>query len=138
MDCRLQVFKFGMEERSVRTTYRFAVVDYSRSSSYPANFVCMLPAHLDLVKGKSTNVFVERFGEKSMDVAKQLLKKALESESDAEVKSELERRLELLEPKQTGTVECSECKRSFHPLKVNKYKQYFCRYCYKKRFNRKC
>ncbi len=134
MDCRLQVFKHEKENRSSVATYRFALLDYSRSKSYPLNFICMLPAKVDLVKGKSTNVFGGLFGEKSVDFAIELLSKALKSESDAEVKTEIERRLRLLEPKQAGTVECSICKRTFQPAKTRKYKQHFCRECYRRRF----
>ncbi len=137
MDCKLQVFKQEKEGRNSATTYRFAVVDNSRSRSYPANFVCMLPAKVDLVKGKSANVFGGLFGDKSADFAKELLNKALENESDAEVKTEIERRLRLLESKQAGTVECSECQRTFQPTKMRNYKQHFCRECYRKRFGRK-
>ena len=53
MDCRLQVFKLDATDSNLKQTYRFAVVDYSRSKSYPANFVCMLPAKVDQGKGKS-------------------------------------------------------------------------------------
>ena len=66
MDYRLQVFKHENISRNSGTTYRFAIVDYSRSESFPANFVCMLPANVDLVKGKSTNVFGGLFGDKSV------------------------------------------------------------------------
>ena len=37
----------------------------------------------------------------------------LKSESDMEVKTEIERRLKLLDPKQAGLVECSLCKKTF-------------------------
>jgi hypothetical protein len=97
----------------------------------------MLPINVELVKGKSTSAFGGLFGEKSVDFAIELLIKALKSESDAKVRTELERRLKLLEPKQSGTVECSECKRRFQPSKIKKCKQYYCRDCLKKRFGKK-
>ena len=53
-------YKFSSLTRQTaiwKQTYRFAVVDYSRSKSYPANFVCMLPAKVDQGKGKIANVF---------------------------------------------------------------------------------
>ncbi len=137
MDCGLQAFK--LENNGARNSgmaYRFAVVDYSRSSSYPKNFVCMLPAKVDFVKGKSTNVFGGLFGDKSVDFARELLNKALLSEREAEVKTEIKRRLKLLNPKQAETVECSGCNKSFQPTKMRKYKQHFCRECYRKRFGR--
>jgi hypothetical protein len=134
MDCRLQVFKHENISKNTVTNYRFAIVDYSSSKSYPANFVCMLPTKVDLVKGKSANVFGGLFGDKSVDFAKELLNKALKIESNAEVKTEIERRLRLLDAKQARTVECSECKKTFKSTKIRKYKKHFCRECYRKRF----
>jgi len=137
MDFRLQVFKLEKGVRSSETTYRFAVVDHSKSSSYPANFVCMLPAKIELVKGKTTNVFGGLFGDRSIDFALELLNKALTSEKDDEVKIEIERRLKLLDPKQAGSVVCSECKKTFQPVRIRKYRQNFCRECYRKKFGQK-
>jgi hypothetical protein len=136
MDCRLQVFKHEKEERDSSPTFRFAVLDYGRSKSYPSNFVCMLPAKVDFIKGKSPNVFGGLFGDKSVSFAIELLNKALKSESDAEIKTEIERRLKLLNPKQDGSVECSICKKTFQPTKVRKYKQHFCSECYRKKYGR--
>ena len=138
MDYRLQVFKYENISRSSGTTYRFAVVDYGRSDSYPSNFVCMLPAKVEVVKGKSTSVFGGLFGDTCVPFAIELLSKALKIEKEAEVKTEIERRLKLLDSKQTGYVECSECKKIFQPAKTRKYKQHFCRDCYRKRFGRQC
>jgi hypothetical protein len=135
MNCKLQVFKFDAADGNLAKTYRFAVVDSSRSKSYPANFVCMLPAKVDQGKGKIANVFGTLFGDKSLELAKDLLSDALKTESDIEVKNEIERRLKLLDPKQAGLVECSLCKKTFRPPKMRKYKQHFCRECFQKRFS---
>ena len=137
MDYRLQVFKCENISRSSGITYRFAVVDYRRSSSYPSNFVCMLPSKVEVVKGKNSSVFVGLFGDNCVPFAIELLSKALKTEKEAEVKTEIERRLKLLDTKQTGCVECSECKKIFRPVKTRNYKRYFCRDCYRKRFGRK-
>jgi hypothetical protein len=134
MDYRLQVFKHENISRNSGTTYRFAIVDYSRSESFPANFVCMLPANVDLVKGKSPNVFGGLFGDKGADFAKELLNKALKNESDTEVKTEIERRLRLINSKQVNLVKCGGCSRTFQPRKIRKYKQNLCPECLKKRF----
>lgn len=135
MDCRLQVFKRETEDRNSTTTYKFAAVDYSRAKSSPANFVCMLPAKIDFAKGKSANVFGGLFGDKSEDFAKELLNKALKSsQSNAEVKTEIERRLKLIDPKQAGKVLCGECKKAFQPRKMRKHKQNLCPGCLNKRF----
>lgn len=134
MDCGLQVFKLYKGAKNSGTTYRFAIVDYSRSSSYPANFVCMLPAKVELVKGKTTNVFEGLFGDESIDFAVELLNKALTREKDDKVKAEIERRLKLLDPNQAGSVVCSKCKKTFQPSKIRKHKQNLCPECLKKRF----
>jgi hypothetical protein len=134
MDCRLQVFKLDAEDGNLAKTYRFAVVDFSRSKSYPANFVCMLPAKVDQGKGKIANVFGTLFGDRSLELAIGLLTDALKSESDVEVKAEIERRLKLLDPKHAGLVVCSLCKKTFRPPKMRRYKQHFCRECFRKRF----
>jgi hypothetical protein len=134
MDCRLQVFKRDTTDSHLANVYRFAVVDFSRSKSYPANFVCMLPAKVDPGKGKIANVFGTLFGERSLDLAIGLLNEALKSESDIEVKTEIARRLKLLDPKQANIVQCSVCKRPFQPRRLRKYKQQFCRECFRKRF----
>ena len=129
----MQVFKHEKDRNSV-VSYKLAVVDYSRSKSFPANFVCMLPAKVDLVKGKSTNAFGRLFGDKSVDFAKELLNKALKSESEAEVKNEIERRLKLIDSKQVSLIKCSGCRETFQPRKVRRYKQNLCPECLKKRF----
>jgi len=136
MNYRLQVFKHENISRNSGTACRFAVVDYSRSGSYPSNFVCLLPAKIEVTKGKSASAFGRLFGEKCVPFAIELLSKALQTEKEADVKTEIERRLKLLDSKQTGRVECSECKKIFQPTKTRKYKQHFCRDCYRKRFIR--
>jgi hypothetical protein len=137
MDCKLQVFKYEVEEKNSGWAYRFAVVDYSRSKNYPANFVCMLP--IKLYQGKTNNgsVFGELFGDKSLDFAIGLLNDALKSERDAEVKTEIERRLKLIDPKQINTVKCSQCQKTFQPQKVRKYKRNFCDECLKTRYRQR-
>ncbi len=97
----------------------------------------MLPIKIDLVKGKSLNTFGKLFGEKSVDYAIELLKKALLNERDAEVKTEIEKRLKLLDPKQAGKVECRGCGKTFEAAKIKRYKHPFCKECYRKRFARK-
>jgi hypothetical protein len=135
MDYKLQVFKRLQTDESLVKTYRFAVVDLSKSESYPANFICMLPLKVDQRKGKTLNVFGELFGEESLDFAIGLLNDALRSEEDDEVKIELERRLKLIDPSKVNIVKCSRCKKTFQPQKIRKYKQNFCNDCFKTRFS---
>jgi len=85
----------GAENYSVGGRFRFAVVDLDKGKNYPLNFVCMLPMKIG-ADGKSRSVFQQIFGDKSVEQAKALLTGALETESDSEVKSEIERRLKLL------------------------------------------
>jgi hypothetical protein len=136
MDCKLQVFKIE-NERNCRPDYRFAVVDHSKSKTYPANFVCMLPLKIEMPAAKTTNVFGNVFGDKSTDLAIKLLNKALINESDSEIKTEIARRLALLEPKQERVLICSECKKPFQTPNNRKYKHPFCSDCYTKRCSRK-
>ena len=133
MACRLRVFKQDPIDGSLSRTYRFAILDSSKSKTYPANFVCMLPVKVDQRKGKNGNVFGELFGDKSLDFAIQLLSDALKNESDIEVKTEIERRLKLLDPKQANLVKCSVCKKTYQSKKVRKYNKNFCDDCLKKR-----
>jgi hypothetical protein len=125
------VFK---HEKISGTTYRFAIVNYSRSDSFPSNFVCMLPAKVELIKGKSQNVFGELFGDNSVDFAKELLNNALKSESEEEIKTEIERRLKLIDGKQVYSIKCSGCNKTFQPRKIRKHKHNFCPDCLKKRY----
>lgn len=134
MDCRLQVFKRDQMDNNLTKTYRFAVVDFSRSKNYPSNFVCMLPLKVDRRKGKIGNVFGEIFGDKSLDFAMGLLKEALKTENDSDVKAEIERRLNLIDPSRVNSIKCSGCKKTFQPRKIRKYKQNFCQDCLQKKF----
>jgi hypothetical protein len=136
MDCKLQVFKRDQLDNNMAKTYRFAVLDYSRSKCYPANFVCMLPVKVDQGKGKGkiVNVFGELFGDKSLELAKDLLKDALRAEKDVEVRAEIERRLKLIDPQQANIIKCSGCKKSFQPRRVRKYKQNLCDDCLRTRY----
>ncbi len=133
MDLRLQVFKLDADNNNyLRRSYRFAVVDFSKSKSYPQNFVCMLPTQLGA--GKSDSVFLQVFKDKSLEQAKALLKAALERETDSEVKAEIKKRLMLLEPKEVNQIKCSGCGKLFQPKRIRKFKNNFCKECMKKKF----
>ena len=103
MDIRLQVFEYYADYNNyLRKSFRFVVVDFSKSKSYPQNFVCVLPVNLGV--GKSDSVFLHVFKDKSFEQAKALLKAAWEREDDSEVKAEIERRLWVLEPKTVNQI----------------------------------
>jgi hypothetical protein len=129
MNIRLQVFKHDTDNNDyLQRSFRFAVVDFSKSQSYPSNFVCMLPVQLGA--GKPGSVFLQVFGDKSLEQAKALLKEALERENDSDVKAEIERRLKLLEPK----IKCSGCGKLFQPRRIRRFKNNFCEECMNKKF----
>jgi len=92
----------------------------------------MLPSQFG--KGKIDCAFLKLFGDKSLEQAKALLKAAREQEDDSEVKSEIERRLLLLEPKRGNQIKCSRCGKLFQPKRVRRFKNNFCEECRKKKF----
>jgi len=113
--------------------FRFAVVDLDRSGEYPRNFVCILPLQIS-DKPKSKTAFNQIFGDKSVEQAKALFKKALKTGENSDVKAEIKRRLDLLEPERIKQVTCSECGRLFHPRRVRKFSRNFCEECLRKKF----
>jgi hypothetical protein len=137
MSCKLQVFKLDSGARGSSRSYRFAVIDPKKSSCYPANFVCMLPVKLYSGKANRGSVFGELYQEKSLDFAIGLLNDALQTEKDAEIRMEIEKRLKLIDPKQINVVNCGQCKKPFQPRKIRKYKQRLCDECLSARYPRK-
>jgi hypothetical protein len=133
MNYGLHICKLVSESRdSIKSSYRFAIVDYSRSKDYPLNFVCMLPLRPD--KGNGKSLFVTRFGEKSSNFAKCLLKKAYSAEKDGTVREEIQRRIDIIDAKNVNLIKCSICKKSFQPKKIRKHRMNLCLDCYKKKF----
>jgi hypothetical protein len=133
LDVRLQVFEYyGNNDNYLRRSFRFAVVDFSKSKSYPQNFVCVLPVQLG--KGKVDSAFLKVFKDKSLEQAKALLKAAFEREDEPEIKAEIERRLMLLEPKGVSQIKCSGCGKLFQPKRIRKFNNNFCEECMKKKF----
>jgi hypothetical protein len=94
---RLLSKKKEFNDYSHKAYIRFVVVDLDRSKEYPANFICLLPKNIK-VNGKRTTKFESNFGDNSSELAKKLLKRALRAESDREVKTEIRKRLDLLNP----------------------------------------
>ena len=106
---------------------RFAVVDLDKSQCYPLNFVCMLPQQVSR-NSKQYSIFTRVFGNYSLEMAKRLLTKALETEDDSEIKAEIEKRLKLLEPKPIQ-IKCHVCGKSFEPKRIGRFKQKTCQEC---------
>jgi uncharacterized protein YceH (UPF0502 family) len=123
----------NVRDYSVTKRFRFAVVDSDKSDSYPSNFVCMLPMQIS-GKARMESIFMQVFGDKSAEQARALLNKALETEEEAEVKAEIEKRLKLLEAKPVIQIKCSCCGKLFQPRRVRKYQHNFCEGCMKKKF----
>ncbi len=99
MNPRLYVIK-AKTARNYRTRHfiRFAVVDRDRKSSYPSNFICMLPQRVTTT-AHDESVFAKIFRENRVETARALLTSALRSENDLEIKTEIRQRLRLLENK---------------------------------------
>jgi len=114
---------------------RFAVVDLNKSKSYPENFVSMLPMRIDS-NGKIPSVFTKLFGDKSLKIARGLLTESLKKENGSEIKAEIERRLNLLEPNPVIHIKCRVCRKFFQTQKERASKQKICPECMK-RFDRK-
>jgi len=134
MKFSLYVCRFdNAQDYSLGKRFRFAVVDLDKSKSYPSNFVCVLPTQMS-DKGKSKSVFLQVFGDKSLEQARALLTGALETEDNSEVKAEITKRLSLLEPKPISQIKCSSCGKLFQPRQGKRFKQKFCQECVKKKF----
>lgn len=130
MDYTLHISKCDGETGWV---YRFAVVD--KSKRYPANFICLLPTKPVQTKSDCSfnGKFGNLFGEKSKDVALELLNTALKTEEEADIKEEIKKRLKLIEPKQVNLVICCRCKKPFQVQKKQRQKRFLCDECFKHR-----
>ena len=120
-----------VSETSLAHRYRCAVVDFDRPEKYPSNFVCMLPAQIGSDK---QSVFVKLFGDKSIELASQLLTDALGTETDIETKAEIGRRLKIIKSPSGNRVECSVCRKSFKPTRRRGFRQKLCPECKNKIF----
>jgi hypothetical protein len=110
---------------------RFAVVDLNKSKNYPENFVSMLPMRIDS-DGKLPNTFTKFFGNKSLKIARGLLTKSLKKEHGSEIKAEIARRLNLLDPNPVIHIKCRVCKKFFQTQKERATKQKICPECMKR------
>jgi hypothetical protein len=77
---------------------RFAIIDQDAPRKYPANFVCILPQHMNAATTEAS-VFAKTFRENCATVAKRLLTDALRQEHDPQIKKEIEARLKQLSPR---------------------------------------
>ena len=134
MKLSLLVCRFdNARDYSVGNRFRFAVVDLDKSKSYPSNFVCMLPTQIS-GKARLESIFMQVFGDRSREQARELLAEAMKTEEEPEVKAEIEKRLKMPEPESVIQIKCSGCGKLFQPRRVRKYQQNFCEECMKKKF----
>ena len=132
MDFELRIFKGDYTKGHHAWNHlRFAVVDLNKSGYYPSNFVSMLPMRIDS-GGKMPSVFTKFFGSKSLETARRLLTEALKTEDDSEIKAEIARRLNLLEPNPVIQIKCRVCKKFFQTRKERAFKQKICPECMKR------
>jgi len=134
MKLELEIFAVDTDDARAGRRFRFAIVD-SDKPGYPRNFVCLLPLRVTEI-GKSNSVFLSIFGNRGLEQAKRLLTEALETERDAEIKSEIVRRLELLYPKTVTQVKCSSCGKAFEIKRVRRYSKYLCQACINKEYSK--
>ena len=134
MKFKLQIFtQDDIEGNYLGRRYRFAVIDLDKSKGYPSNFICMLPSQIS-VDQKKNSVFAKLFGEKCEEQAKMLLTHALVNENNLEVKTEIERRLKLLDPKTVNQIKCSSCGKLFQPRRIRRFKRNYCQDCMNKSY----
>ena len=129
MNLQLLITKREIKHYNTKTKiqYRFAVIDPDKSKQYPTNFVCMLPRTIK-PKAKQQNKFVKTYGNKSLELAKQLLNQALKTEDDPDARNKIRERLRLLAPKQKYLVKCKVCGKEF---KARRYGYRFQKTCYR-------
>ena len=114
-----------------KTKHLFAVIDLDKSKQYPQNFVSVLPKTIKAIV-KPANAFEGIFGNKSLDIANQLLKKALRSRPDSETTQAIRERLELIDPILHNKTNCKNCGKSIKQPKKT-YRPYkFCFECHSK------
>ena len=95
----------------------------------------MFPMRIDS-DGKIPSAFTKLFGNRSLTIARGLLTESLKKEHGFEIKTEIERRLNLLEPNPVIHIKCRVCKKFFQTQKGNSRNQKICPEC-TKRFDRK-
>jgi predicted negative regulator of RcsB-dependent stress response len=88
-----------IKDNSVKKSMHFAIIDQDVEASYPANFICVLPQHMNAASAE-LSLFARIFRENRLEVAQRLLNEALSTEEDPAVRKEIKIRLTQLVPKQ--------------------------------------
>ena len=109
MNLELRITKhYGMRSLTNWPKIRFAVLDKDKASSYPENFICLLPKQIN-PKLKQKHRFIELFGNESPKIAQDLLNKALDSSDDPEINEAIKKRLKKIDPRSIFQVKCKLC-----------------------------
>ena len=117
------------------TQHYFTVIDTDISKQYPQNFVSVLPRNIKTL-AKPSSVFEGLFGNKSLEMANQLLEKALKSRPNSETKKSIRERLKLLKPKLINKTTCQNCGKPINQSN-NRYRIYkFCYNCHKEGYSK--
>jgi len=120
----------------IKTKHLFAVIDLDKSKQYPQNFVSVLPKKINAIV-KPANIFEELFGNKSLELANQLLKKALKTRPDLETSQAIRERIELLYPQLHNKAKCENCGKPLNQTK-RKFRPYkFCFKCHSNGYPKK-
>ena len=135
MKLKLRIFKKETKDYT-KTQYRIAIIDLDRSKQYPQNFVCMLPKNIKL-KSKPSSIFEGIFGNQSLEMANQLLEKALKTRPDSETTKTIRERLKLLNPKPTKKSICQNCGKTIKQYKRGFRTYKLCYECHQKRYLKK-
>ena len=137
MNLKLHITKnYNVEDYTKAEHIRIAVVDTDISKDYPANFVCMLP-RTNNPNATIQNKFQEKYGNQSGEIIKKLLDQALKTTDDQDLKKELLKRLNILNPKPKNMVKCNVCGEEFKSRTFRYGKQKTCYECKTKRYTDK-
>ena len=115
---------------------KIAVIDKDISNNYPSNFVCILPRTFN-PNNKNPSQFQQKYGNQSKQLIEELLKKALQTQEDQDIKKEIYIRLKRLKPKPKNLTKCKTCGKEFNARKYRYGKQTICNDCRAKRYNNK-
>ena len=110
MNLKLHITKKETKHHNTitKTKYLFTVIDTDKSKQYPQNFVSVLPRNIKAIV-KPANAFEGLFGNESLGMANQLLKKTLRSRPDSETTKAIRERLKLLAPQLDNKSKCQNC-----------------------------
>ena len=126
----------GRNRNFLNKSFSFAVLDLDKAEAYPMNYLCIMPIGLN-AEAKATSIFERTFGEESYRLAQELLQNALKVETNDEVKTEIQRRLKLLEPKPKLEKRCMVCGKLFQAKPKPGIKQKYCPDCLMKKIRRR-